>query len=41
MMVDGRIRALDTPEVLKSHFHAKDMDEVFQMLAREAKRSSD
>lgn len=41
MMVDGRIRALDTPEALKSHFHAKDMDEVFQMLAREAKRSSD
>lgn len=28
MMVDGRIRALDTPEALKSHFHAKDMDEV-------------
>lgn len=41
MMVDGRIRALDTPEALKSHFHAKDMDEVFQMLAREAKRSCD
>ena len=29
MMVDGRIRALDTPEALKSHFHAKDMDEDF------------
>lgn len=40
MMVDGRIRALDTPEGLKLRFHAKDMDEVFQKLAREAKRSN-
>lgn len=38
MMVDGRIRALDTPEGLKTAFGAKDMDEVFQKLAREAQR---
>lgn len=38
MMVDGQIRALDTPAGLKSRFHAKDMDEVFQKLAREARR---
>lgn len=39
MMVDGRIRALDTPAGLKATFKAKDMDEVFQKLAREAQRS--
>jgi ABC-type multidrug transport system ATPase subunit len=39
MMVDGRIRALDTPTGLKAHFQAQNMDEVFQMLAREAKRN--
>lgn len=39
MMVDGRIRALDTPEALKRKFGAKDMGEVFRMLAREAQRS--
>lgn len=38
MMVDGRIRALDSPEALKHQFGAKDMGEVFRMLAREAKR---
>lgn len=38
MMVDGRIRALDTPAGLKATFGAKDMDEVFQKLAREARR---
>lgn len=38
MMVDGHIRALDTPARLKAHFRAKDMDEVFQKLAREAQR---
>ena len=38
MMVDGRIRALDSPEALKKQFSAKDMGEVFRMLAREAKR---
>lgn len=38
MMVDGRIRALDSPEALMRQFGAKDMGEVFRMLAREAKR---
>ena len=39
MMVDGKIRALDTPEGLKRQFGAKDMGEVFRILAREAQRS--
>ncbi len=38
MMVDGQIRALDTPENLKRQFQAKDMDEVFQRLAETGKR---
>jgi len=38
IMVDGRIDALDTPKNLKEHFEAKNMDEVFQQLARNAKR---
>lgn len=38
MMVDGHIRALDTPEGLKARFGVRNMDEVFQKLAREAKR---
>ena len=38
IMVDGRIEALDSPENLKKQFHAKNMDEVFQQLARKAKR---
>ena len=38
MMVDGHIRALDTPDGLKHRFNARDMDEVFQKLAREAQR---
>ena len=41
MMVDGQIKALDTPEALKARYHAKDMDEVFRQLARYATRSSD
>lgn len=39
MMVDGHIRALDTPAKLKERFSARNMDEVFQILAREAKRN--
>lgn len=39
MMVDGRIRALDTPARLKQQFAAGTMDEVFRSLAREAKRA--
>lgn len=38
MMVDGHIRALDTPDGLKHRFNARNMDEVFQKLAREAQR---
>ena len=39
MMVDGKIEALDTPQLLKERFHAQDMDEVFRQLARKAVRS--
>ena len=38
MMVDGYIKALDTPQNLKTQFGAKNMDEVFYRLARGAKR---
>jgi ABC-2 type transport system ATP-binding protein len=37
IMVDGRIDALDTPKKLKQIYHAKNMDEVFQELARKSK----
>ncbi len=39
IMVDGKIEALDTPKNLRYRFNAKNMDEVFQQLARKAKRS--
>jgi ABC-2 type transport system ATP-binding protein len=39
IMVDGKIKALDTPHNLKSIYHAGSMDEVFYELARGAKRS--
>lgn len=38
IMVDGRIDALDSPTSLKKRFWASNMDEVFQQLARNAKR---
>ncbi len=38
IMVDGVIKALDSPEGLKKRFDAKSMDEVFVLLARGAKR---
>ena len=38
MMVDGEIKALDTPSNLRSEYGAKSMDEVFYCLARNAKR---
>lgn len=38
IMVDGRIDALDSPANLKKQFNAKNMDEVFQQLARRANR---
>lgn len=36
IMVDGKIEALDTPEMLKKQFNAADMDQVFLSLARHA-----
>ncbi|MCB0706008.1 MAG: ABC transporter ATP-binding protein [Saprospiraceae bacterium] len=41
MMVDGVIKALDTPANLKAHYGAASIDEVFFELARGAKRSAD
>jgi drug efflux transport system ATP-binding protein len=41
MMVDGVIKALDTPVKLKQQFSAGSMDEVFFELARGAKRKRD
>ncbi len=38
IMVDGEVRALDTPAALKRQFAAESMDEVFRTLARGAKR---
>ncbi|MDR2122179.1 MAG: ABC transporter ATP-binding protein [Flavobacteriaceae bacterium] len=38
IMVDGKIKALDTPGNLKKEFNSDNMDEVFTKLAREAKR---
>ena len=39
MMVDGKIKALDTPANLKKTFNATSMDEVFRILARDAQRA--
>ncbi len=39
IMVDGKIEALDSPKNLKKNYEAKSMDEVFQQLARRAKRA--
>ena len=39
IMVDGQVRALDTPASLKQQFAAGSMDEVFRTLARGAKRT--
>ena len=41
IMVDGKIRALDTPGGLKRTFGEKDMDGVFHRLAREATRNAE
>jgi len=38
IMVDGKIRAIGTPEELKHEFQQPDMDKVFTYLARQAKR---
>ena len=39
IMVDGKIRAMGTPSELKTAYRCNDMDEVFTLLAREAKRA--
>jgi ABC-2 type transport system ATP-binding protein len=39
MMVDGKMKAMDTPTNLKKQFKAETMDEVFYELARGAKRN--
>ncbi|MBU3807801.1 MAG: ABC transporter ATP-binding protein [Candidatus Phocaeicola faecipullorum] len=41
IMVDGKIKALDSPKVLRNKFGVSDMDGVFRMLAREATRKGD
>lgn len=41
IMVDGSIRALDTPSALKQHFSTGTMDQVFYQLARGAQRKAD
>ena len=41
IMVDGRIKALDSPMALRNKFGVSDMDEVFRKLAREATRKGD
>lgn len=41
MMVDGEIKALDSPTALKKQYHAHTMDEVFFELARGATRKGD
>ena len=41
IMLDGKIKALGTPDELKQKFNQPDMDHVFTYLARQATRSSD
>jgi ABC-2 type transport system ATP-binding protein len=41
IMVDGKIKALDTPANLRKQFDASSMDEVFYKLARQAGRTAD
>lgn len=41
IMVDGQIKALDSPTEMKKKFNADSMDEVFHALARQAKRTGE
>jgi len=41
IMVDGKIKAMGTPDELKKEYSQPDMDHVFTYLARQATRSSD
>ncbi|MDE6303238.1 MAG: ABC transporter ATP-binding protein [Paramuribaculum sp.] len=38
IMVDGRIEALDSPAALKEKYHVGTMDEVFRIVAKDARR---
>ncbi len=38
IMVDGKIAALESPAGLKEKYHATTMDEVFRIVAKDAKR---
>ncbi len=38
IMVDGKIRALDSPAALKEKYHVQTIDEVFRIVAETAKR---
>ncbi len=38
IMVDGKISALDSPAALKEKYHASTIDEVFRIVAQDAKR---
>lgn len=38
IMVDGEIKALDSPKELKNNFQSNSIDEIFYRLARKAKR---
>lgn len=38
IMVDGQIKALDSPERLKQKYNVATMDEVFRLVAKDAKR---
>ena len=39
IMVDGQIKVNDTPTALKQKYHASTMDQVFRIVAADAKRS--
>lgn len=39
IMVDGQIKALNSPSEMKKQFKVESMDEVFQALARQTKRA--
>lgn len=41
IMVDGKIEAMNTPDLLKQEYNAADMGEVFLQLARKATRTAD
>ena len=41
IMVDGKIKAIGTPDELKKEYSQSDIDGVFTLLARQAIRSSD